>query len=268
MSWRYVMTATPTLSGDVWCEFHTSYLQSVVLAAKAGWAVHPNYMMGNSLIPFARCLMGQDFMDSECECLFFLDSDLAWDPEAFVRLLEIPLDVVAGAYPLKKDGETEFHIKLTEDVPKPDGRKLLVDTKAAGGGFIKITRTAIEKMQAAYPELKAMHKGRGVYMLWDTLTVDGIPMGEDYAFCERWRKIGGTIYVDPDIDFRHYGHKAWEGNFLRDVIMKEKKDGEHHSDLHGQWRWDGDGHEHGGRPIREDHHQELNRSDQCSDGLG
>lgn len=25
---------------------------------------------------------------------------------------------------------------------------------------------------------------------------------EDYAFCQRWRDIGGQLWVDPDIDFK------------------------------------------------------------------
>jgi hypothetical protein len=241
---RKVMIATPTLDGNVWVEYHTSYINSIVEAAKHGWVVHPNYMSGNSLIPFARCVLGQDFWESECEAIFFIDSDLSWNCDAFVRILETPIDVIGGAYPLKKDGGTEFHIKLTEAVPKPNGKRLLVDTQALGGGFIKISRAAIALMREKYPDLKATYRDRDIYMLWDTLTVDGIPMGEDYAFCERWRQIGGKCYVDPDITFRHYGQKAWEGNFMNDVIAKESKHGEHHDHLHGQWRWNGDGHEH------------------------
>jgi hypothetical protein len=218
------MIGTPSLSGDVWLDYHNSYIHSIVLAAQKGWTVQTNGMSGNSLIPYARAIIGQDFMDSDCDVLFFIDADLSWDPEGFVRILEAPLEIMGGAYPIKKDGDPEFHIKLNGPAPKSD-KPILVETSAVGGGFIKITRRAMEKLQEAYPELKANYRGRDIHMLWDTMIVDGVPIGEDFSFCKRWKQIGGMIYVDPDIDFGHYGRKSWHGNFLRDAINKEKRDG-------------------------------------------
>lgn len=43
--------------------------------------------------------------------------------------------------------------------------------------------------------------------------------GEDFYFAERWREMGGTVWVDPDIHFTHSGFKAWEANFWNSVKM-------------------------------------------------
>ena len=41
---------------------------------------------------------------------------------------------------------------------------------------------------------------------------DGYKWGEDYSFCIRWRKIGGQVWVDPEIEMGHVGYKIFQGN--------------------------------------------------------
>ena len=220
MNEKQVMIATPSLDGTVWLDYMNSYIHSIVLAANKGWSVAIQGMSGNSLINYARAILGQDFMDSDADVLFFIDSDLSWDPEGFVRILESPFDIVAGAYPTKQDGPAKFHVKITGGKYNGTG-PLVVDTTKAPSGFIKITRSAMKQMQDAHPELKARFRDREIFMLWDCMIVNGEPLGEDFSFCERWQRIGGKIYIDPDITFSHYGRKHWTGNFLQDVIQKE-----------------------------------------------
>ena len=47
---KQVMVATPSMTGDVWLDYHNSYVHSIVAAANAGWTVHTNGMTQNSLI--------------------------------------------------------------------------------------------------------------------------------------------------------------------------------------------------------------------------
>ena len=107
--------------------------------------------------------------------LFFIDSDLSWDPKGFVRILESPLEFIGGAYPVKQEGvEHRFHIKTTSTV-KEDGRPIIVETSKVAGGFVKITRNVMLRMQEAYPELKVRYRGKDIWMLWDPLIVNGEP---------------------------------------------------------------------------------------------
>ena len=110
---KQVMVGTPSMTGDVWLDYHNSYVHSIVAAASAGWSVQTNGMSQNSLINYARAIIGQDFMESDCDCLFSIDSDLSWDPKGFLRILEAPVDFIGGAYPVKQDDvEHRFHIRL------------------------------------------------------------------------------------------------------------------------------------------------------------
>ncbi len=38
-------------------------------------------------------------------------------------------------------------------------------------------------------------------------------LSEDYAFCRRWRDLGGRIYVDTQSKLTHHGSYTYRGDF-------------------------------------------------------
>jgi hypothetical protein len=213
MTNKTVMVCTPDLLGRPWFGYVTSLINSMVEAANASnWAIQPNFQSGCSLINYTRALMGRDFMASACDVMFFIDSDLQWDPKAFARILDSPYDVIGGVYPRRTPGKKKFPSRGLFN-----GKGYFLGTKGLQSGFLKITRKAMEKMIEAYPEQEAVHEGKPIYMLWDPLVVEKEPLGEDFAFCERWVRIGGEILIDPDIDFGHFGTFVYEGNLAREL---------------------------------------------------
>lgn len=42
---------------------------------------------------------------------------------------------------------------------------------------------------------------------------NGGRIGEDIYFQQRYREMGGTVWCEPNIHFKHIGVNAWEGNF-------------------------------------------------------
>jgi len=54
-----------------------------------------------------------------------------------------------------------------------------------------------------------------LYALFDTsLDRDrGLYLPEDYTFCNRWRAMGGEIWVDVRSKFTHVGSFAFHGDF-------------------------------------------------------
>src|SRR5262249_13388675 len=98
----------------------------------------------------------------------------------------------------------------------------LIAAKQVGAGFLRVRRDCLEQMIRAYGDLKYMPppvagETTARYALFDT-SLDGEELvGEDYTFCNRWRAIGGTIWVDPDLKLQHIGIKAFRGT-LRDAL--------------------------------------------------
>jgi len=98
----------------------------------------------------------------------------------------------------------------------------LVTAIYAGTGFLMVTRTAIARMIDAYrrplpghPRLAAADgPERERYALFDTMIhpETGEYLSEDYAFCHRWRAIGGRIWLDTQCRLTHVGSFEFHGN--------------------------------------------------------
>ena len=40
-------------------------------------------------------------------------------------------------------------------------------------------------------------------------------LSEDYAFCRRWQKIGGEVWLDPLVELDHVGHFTFNGDIKK-----------------------------------------------------
>ena len=54
-------------------------------------------------------------------------------------------------------------------------------------------------------------------MVFDTMVEPetGQYLSEDYAFCRRWRDLGGEIWADFEARLTHVGHAAYTGSLMQ-----------------------------------------------------
>jgi hypothetical protein len=90
-------------------------------------------------------------------------------------------------------------------------------------GFLKITRGAVQRFMRAYPELIYGDPISPHVDLFNHGAHEGVWWGEDYAFCRRWRAMGGDIWVVPDLDLTHHDREAGDfpGNIHRFLLKPE-----------------------------------------------
>ena len=50
--------------------------------------------------------------------------------------------------------------------------------------------------------------------------LDGVWMGEDYAFSRRWEDMGEELWIVPDLDLTHHGDKPYLGNLHRFMMRQ------------------------------------------------
>ena len=115
---------------------------------------------GDSYVHRARNSICMNFLeDPWATDLFFIDSDMAWNPDAFIKILFRPEPVIGGTYPVKnkwelwtskpvvhgKDKETHF-----KGYNLPDGNQLIEAAQLAGG-FLRVKRSVFEKYIEFYP---------------------------------------------------------------------------------------------------------------------
>jgi len=43
-------------------------------------------------------------------------------------------------------------------------------------------------------------------------------MSEDWMFCERWNKMGGSIFIDVSISLNHTGSETYKGCYMASLI--------------------------------------------------
>jgi len=92
--------------------------------------------------------------------------------------------------------------------------------RRAGAGFMMVSKGAIEAMVRAYPELAYVDPPSGQTHWAFFHTVFGERGGknmwvsEDFAFCDRWRRISGDkgVWVDLTRGLNHVGPVKFEGD--------------------------------------------------------
>lgn len=174
-----------------------------------------------SFLPRLRDLLTVDFVQSKAEYMLCVDSDIGWSVRELDTLLASAKELVsdrefvAGAYSRKMLGN-----------PGPicafngEERGRLKGAAFVGAGFMMVHRSGILRMIEAYKDLAypgdAIDPKNGVaFGLWTPFCTvrdaEGNPryLGEDYSFCERWRQMGGKIWVDPSVSLKHIGEATY-----------------------------------------------------------
>lgn len=204
-----VFLATMSPDGKLHANFIRSLVQSLPALEAAGFSVDFALEAGNCHVDDARNACVRQFKATGADFMVFLDSDVGWEPSGLVALCSAPGDVVTGVYP-KKQFPEGFPVRAMDGERWADayGR---VEVEAAPTGFMKISREAIERLEEAEPKKFIGSDGGEYTILFERTFEDGARWSGDYSFCRKWKKLGGKIYVLPDLKFSHEGHFEWVG---------------------------------------------------------
>ena len=196
-------------------------------------------LSGDSYVHRARNNMCDRFMeDPDNTDLFFIDSDMSWNPDALINMLMLPEGVVGGSYPVKNGWDMwtsipEFRVVNGEH--KLQGRELgdgtaLVEAHVLAGGFLRIKRQVLENFRERFPDLwyrepstRPDEPGRKYTQFFAAQSEDHQFVGEDHMFSKRMREMGQQMFIYPNATIEHYGVKGWRGNF-DEFLRKNKTD--------------------------------------------
>lgn len=236
-----IVVGTPCFGGLVTQDYTMSLLNLSAAAPKAGFDVAVILLGNDALITRGRSAIVARFLDNPATThLLFIDADITFSPELVIRMMQFDKDFVAGLYPAKiidwqqlanrfgQTGETldEAGLAYVGDVCTGNERKDengFATGVYAGTGFQLIKRKVFERMITAYPETKykaahafprSSNASENLYALFDCM-IDpetGVYLSEDYAFCRRWRAIGGEIWLDLTSKLVHTGNYSFRGN--------------------------------------------------------
>lgn len=233
---RKILIAIPCHSGSPSYETTVACANASREAAAQGWETVLMLRATDSMLVRARDVLVSSFWFSDCTDMLFVDSDIAWDPGVFTKIMSHvadkdgnPVELVGGAYTGR--GDPPNYILRTHqrsiEVQYPSG---LAEISGIGTGFMRITRSAVARFIAANPNAwytdHTAPKLEKIYHFFDFVfrEADHLLYSEDYMFCERFRELGGQVFVDVDLTLHHSGHKSWTGNFGKFLRAGGNKD--------------------------------------------
>ena len=170
------------------------------------------------------------FMASDASHFVFLDYDMQWTPDGFMRLLTADQDVVTGNYRVKNAWGRWVSVEKRDadgdlvGIPRKDGDGFLLEAEQIAMGFTCIKRNVFERMAEAMPDSWYSQGEDGLKCYdWFTRIREGRNhFGEDYSFCRRLKAIGGQMWIDPNITLHHWGLHGWRGN-QHETLLSDKQ---------------------------------------------
>lgn len=235
--------ATPCYGCMMSTKFLLSLLQLQGECGRRGIECGVDLMGNESLVPRARNILTARFRASKATHLLFVDADIAFSPEAVMRLLDADKDIVTGVYPrksydwdavenkLKKGSSTEhacmmgldYNINIsTQTVNTENGFVKVLDSAT---GFMMIKQGVIEAMAHKYKDSLACVNDlpggkndpnyvREYVALFDCM-IDPESrryLSEDFAFVRRAQAMGYEVWADLVSPLCHIGTYSYDGD--------------------------------------------------------
>lgn len=233
-----LVIGTPCYGGMVTVPYMLSMMALKDVLNQAGIAFRLVTPANESLITRARNSIANAFVrDKRATHLLFIDADISFPPHLVPHLLASGKDVVCGVYPLKglplervmaqpegtstaaaEAASLDYAIRLMPG-RKADAQGFL-EVEYAATGFMMVRREVFVRMMDAYPALYyrfacTNEDPADSFAFFDTAidpeTRTYLP--EDYAFCKRWRDIGGKVHASLAGKLTHVGGRAYAGDF-------------------------------------------------------
>ncbi len=171
---------------------------------------------GSSLVHHARSKAAVRFLQTDFTRLFWIDSDIVWRVEDFIRLLALStrMECVCAAYPSKADPPVfMLNAKPGEVIAANEYGCLPIH--GAGLGFTVVQRMIIEQLADRAPKCRFPDiEGGPAPHIFRCDDSNGDARGEDMAFFADIRALGYTINLDPTVGLGHIGAKEYRASIL------------------------------------------------------
>lgn len=144
----------------------------------------------------------------EYKKIFWIDSDIEWEPDNFLKLFYSELDIVSGLYQLDSAGTVAVNYPNERGVPTRVNKvefllhDLPVEVGGVGFGFVAIKHGVFEKMERPWFLINRVQ--------WEEGREMRVNVGEDYSWCANATRAGFKIFVDPLVKVKHHKEIVYE----------------------------------------------------------
>ena len=215
----------PCYGGQISEVTFTSFVRFIARAPQWGLEWSLDTLVNESLIPRGRnALVARAMHNPRATHLMFLDADIGFDPEYILMLLQADVEVIGGGYP-KKSLPIDYVINPITDGEADDAK---AEVERIGTGFLLLKREVFSRMAEAMPELKYTDDcgldpsiNQYLYAFFECgLFGEKVFMSEDWLFCNRWRDLGGRIFISKRFALTHVGSYAFSEASQADLLAR------------------------------------------------
>lgn len=197
---------------------------------------HKRYIVQGNILTFQR---NQCINDMEGDWIIFIDSDMAWQPEAMRVLIETrdkyDLDIVGGLCFQRGDPyQPTLYKEATHAQLGPEANwsgytfmerwpeNAAVEVDATGMAFVLIHKRVFERILqhqvgSGFPDFEERKtQVPAPFFRWEG------GFGEDFLFCREAKEAGCKVFVDTSVKVGHVGDQMiTEETFLRELVFRD-----------------------------------------------
>jgi len=225
LSGKSIFIALPAYDFKVSLKLAVSLAKFSRASAEHGIDIQIGSICGCSVVSRARNLLAKDMLESKCDYLLFIDSDINFEPDDIFRLMAWGTDPKKGivaAVPRTRNESKVYIATLDYD----DNGDLtmngmgLVRAKRVATAFMLVRREVFETLENEHPEWAYYDSktDRTLSCMFDFQLAEEGYIGEDFLFCDRVRSHGFEVWIDPTITLGHMGVQEYVGNYGNDVL--------------------------------------------------
>ena len=246
-----LFVATPMYGGQCAGMFAKSTADLSALCTSYGIPLQFYYLFNESLITRARNYCVDEFMRSDSEHLLFIDSDIGFNPQDVIALMALQAqepdkyEIIGGPYPKKCISWEKIKLAVDKGIADEDPNVLdkfvgdyvfnpkngsgsipisePVEVLEIGTGFMMITKNALKKFMAKYPQymykpdhVRTEHfDGTREIMMFFQAEVDPASkryLSEDYWFCQKAQQADIRTWFCPWMKLQHVGSYIFGGS--------------------------------------------------------
>jgi|694.fasta_scaffold80999_5 hypothetical protein len=218
---RKILIATPSYDGRVDARYAHNILSTERICAKNNIEIDPVFLCFEAIISKARNDLFCYAYENNYDDIFYIDADISWNPEQFLRIANHPFDFVSGIY-LKKQDNIEYPVNIIPDQKIDDNGILEVATVPTG--FLRLSRNAIKILWENSLPYTVSQEKKITKLVFETGIVSGRFMSEDIVLCLKWKELKQKIYLDTTVTVAHSGYRTWQGDFsshIKEFIGKQ-----------------------------------------------
>lgn len=204
-------------------ENETETSLQAILETRRNWTIPENgyyEVIGRSAISRVRNDVCAAFLKTDCEYLFFMDSDQTWIPRSkdevnpIDRLISHSVDIISPAMTCRQLPLRVMYLwKHKSDLNLWD-KKDIFEVDYTGSGFMLIKRKVIEAFYS---------KNLFAPFMPMFCPLEKVETSDDVAFCRRAKNLGFKIWVDPYTLIGHVGKYTFTVEDIKDYLIDESK---------------------------------------------